>query len=215
MGPATDRKKAARGRSVAVAPATVDLDAATERELVTLTRRGNAAAADLLARRCRRPAYLLALQLMRDPDDAMDVTQDAMLRFFSTLDRIKSDRPVRPWLYAIVRNRARDLMRRRRVRRHDPIAADDPEGGVELVAHAPHPDANAERADLQRRVWSALAGLSEDHREILILRDYQDLSYEEISGVLKVPMGTVMSRLHRARKTLRDRLTGCEGIFPR
>jgi len=218
VGPARDAEKKTRGRGKASPTATapsvaagVDLEEATDRQLVTWTRRGDLAAGDLLARRCRRPAYLLALQLMRNPDDAMDVAQDAMLRFFSTLDRIDKGRPVRPWLYAIVRNRARDLMRRRQVRRHDPIAADDPEGGVELVSAAPRPDADAERAELQRRVWSALARLSEGHREILVLRDYQDLSYEEIATVLKIPMGTVMSRLHRARKALRDQLIGDEG----
>lgn len=191
-----------------------DLEAATDRQLVTWTRRGDLAAADLLARRCRQPAYLLALQLMRDPDDALDVAQDALLRFFSTLDRIEKGRPVRPWLYAIVRNRARDLLRRRKVRRHDPIAADDPEAGVELVSTAPRPDADAERAELQRRVWRALARLSESHREILVLRDYQDLSYEEIATVLKIAMGTVMSRLHRARRALREELENGEGTSP-
>ena len=222
VGPAGESGEKARPRAEG-APATtaprrpaagVDLEAATDRELVTWTRRGDLAAGDLLARRCRRPAYLLALQLMRNPDDALDVSQDAMLRFFSTLDRIKPGRPVRPWLYAIVRNRARDLMRRRPVRRPDPIAADDPEAGVELISAAPRPDADAERSELQRRVWRALALLSEDHREILVLRDYQDLSYEEIAAVLKIPMGTVMSRLHRARKALRDELSGGEGTSP-
>lgn len=187
-------------------PASTDPAAVSDAELVTLARRGDRAAADLLARRCRRPAYVLALQLLRDPDDALDVAQDALLRLFTTLHRVQPDRPVRPWLYAIVRNRARDLMRRRRVRRHRPLAADDPESGVELVSPAPRPDADAERAELQRRVWRALGELSEDHREVLVLRDYQDLTYDEIAGVLHVPRGTVMSRLHRARKALRRRL---------
>ena len=186
-------------------PAT-DLAAASDAELVVLVRRGHREAAECLATRCRRPAYLLALQLLRNPDDALDVAQDALLSFFTSLDRIDARRPVRPWLLTIVRNRARDLLRRRKVRRHDPIAADDPEAGIELVATAPRPDADAERAELQRRVWRALAALGDVHREVLVLRDYQDLSYEEISAVLHVPLGTVMSRLHRARKALRERL---------
>ena len=182
------------------------LDAARDAELVVRARRGEREAAELLAVRCRRPAYLLALQLLRDPEDALDVAQDALLSLFTTLDRVGAGRPVRPWLLAIVRNRARDLLRRRRIRRHQSLAADDPEAGVELVAAAPRPDADAERAELQRRVWRALAALPAAHREVLVLRDYQDLTYDEIAGVLRVPIGTVMSRLHRSRRALRELL---------
>jgi RNA polymerase sigma-70 factor, ECF subfamily len=186
---------------------------ASDGELVARARRGDRDAGDEIARRCRRPAYLLALQLLRDPDDALDVAQDALLRLFSTLDRIEPGRPVRPWLFAIVRNRARDLMRRRKVRKSTPLAGDDPEGGVELVDLSPGPDAKAERAELQARIWRALGALSEPQREILVLRDYQDLKYEEIAAVLRVPIGTVMSRLHRARQTLRERLTDSGGPY--
>jgi len=202
------KRDRARPRRAAVPAPAADLDAASDAELVVLVRRGHREAAERLATRCRRPAYLLALQLLRDPDDALDVAQDALLSFFTTLDRLDARRPVRPWLLAIVRNRARDLLRRRQVRRHQSIAAEDPEAGVELVATAPHPDADAERAELQRRVWRALAALPEAHREVMVLRDYQDLSYEEIAAVLRVPLGTVMSRLHRARKALREVLVG-------
>jgi len=186
--------------------ATAALDAASDAALAAAARRGDREAAERLAQRCRRPAYLLALQLLRDPDDALDVAQDAMLSLFTTLDRVDAGRPLRPWLFAIVRNRAHDLLRRRRVRRHPPLAADDPAAGVELVSAAPRPDADAERAELQRRVWRALAALPPPHREVLVLRDYQDLAYEEIAGVLRVPIGTVMSRLHRARRALREQL---------
>jgi len=179
---------------------------ATDAELVERSRGGDREAADALARRCRRPAYLLALQLLRDPDDALDVAQDALLRLFSTLDRFDPGRPLRPWLAAIVRNRARDLERRRRVRRTSPLAADDGERAVVLVDARSGPDGDAERAELRSRVWRALGGLAAAQREILVLRDYQDLKYEEIAAVLRVPIGTVMSRLHRARQALRERL---------
>lgn len=180
-------------------------DSADDAELVQAARRGDRDAADLLARRYRRPAYLLALHILHDPEDALDVAHDALLRFFSHLDRVEAGREVRPWLYAIVRNRARDLMRRRRVRKHEPLASDDPEGaGVILIDDAPGPDAVAARRELQARIWRALGALDDKHREILVLREYHDLAYEEIARVLRVPVGTVMSRLHRARKALRE-----------
>ncbi len=204
--PARSAASAARERRAAAdAPGAVP-DDATDAELVVRTRRGDAAAGDLLARRCRRSAYLLALQLLRDPDDALDVAQDALLRLFAHLDRIEPGREVRPWLLAIVRNRVRDLARRRRVRRTESLERDDDAPPRPVVDPAPGPEAAAELAELQRHIWRLLGELSEPQREILVLRDYQDLSYEEIAGVLDVPLGTVMSRLHRARRALRDRL---------
>lgn len=188
-----------------LAPSTpVATAAATDADLVARTRRGDREAADALARRCRRPAYLLALQLLRDPDDALDVAQDALLRLFTTLHRLEPGRPLRPWLSAIVRNRARDVMRRRRVRRTSPLASDDPETGVEPIDLSPGPDDDAERSELKTRIWRALGELPEAQREILVLRDYQDLKYDEIAAVQGVPIGTVMSRLHRARQALRE-----------
>lgn len=184
-------------------------ESAGDAELALAARRGDRRAADLLARRYRRPAYLLALQILRDRDDALDVAHDALLRFFAHLDRLEAGREVRPWLYAIVRNRARDLMRRRRVRKHDPIEAADPDRpGIVLVDETPGPEALAARRELQARIWSALGTLGEAHREVLVLREYHDLAYEEIARVLRVPVGTVMSRLHRARKALREALGG-------
>ena len=99
-------------------------------ELVALARRGDAEAREELARRCRRPAYLLALQLLRDPDDALDVAQDALLRVFTHLDRFEPGRSVQPWLCTIVRNRARDVQRSRRRRPLEPLAGEDGECGT-------------------------------------------------------------------------------------
>jgi len=199
--------------SGSVRPAAPPLDeSAGDAELALAARRGDRRAADLLARRYRRPAYLLALQILRDPEDALDVAHDALLRFFTHLDRLEAGRQVRPWLFAIVRNRARDLLRRRRVRRHEPLASDDPDRpGIVLVDETPGPEAVAARRELQARIWRALGALDDKHREILVLREYHDLSYEEIAGVLRLPVGTVMSRLHRARRALRAALGGAAG----
>lgn len=176
-------------------------------DLVRRARRGDAAAAEDLARRHRRPAYFFALQLLGNRDDALDVVQDALLRFFSTLDRFDARRPVRPYLFRIVRNRVYDLHRRRRVRKHDSIeaAADDEDSApLQLVDDDVDIEGDARHKQLQRRLWSALHELTSAHREIIVLRDYQDLSYAEIAEALDIPLGTVMSRLHGARKKLRS-----------
>jgi RNA polymerase sigma-70 factor (ECF subfamily) len=111
-----------------------------------------------------------------------------------------------------VRNRARDLLRRRRVRRHEPLEAPPGEPPLrEIVDRSSGPEDLASRAELARRLWEALGELTDAQREILVLRDYQDLRYEEIAEVLEVPLGTVMSRLHRARRALRERVAGWAG----
>lgn len=196
-------------------PAIVDSESAVpDRALLSLAREGEREAREELARRVRRPVYLLALQLTGRPEVARDVTQDCMLRFFQHIDRFDLDRPLEPWLYQIVRNRVRDIWRRERLRRHESLEALREAGRPDEADHRAGPVEDAERHQLQQRVWRALGELSEAHKEILVLRDYQDLSYREIAEVLKIPQGTVMSRLHAARRNLRTILTR-EGASPR
>lgn len=179
----------------------------TESDLVLRARRGDEAAGNELAQRFRRPCYLLALQLLGNPDDALDVAQDSLLSFFAKLNRFEVERPVKPWLLAIVRNRAHDLMRRRKVRSAEPLPGDGETYRPELIDEDADPAGDFEQRELRARVWTALSALHESQREILVLRDYQDLSYAEIAAALDIPIGTVMSRLHRARASLRERLS--------
>jgi RNA polymerase sigma-70 factor (ECF subfamily) len=185
---------------------------AGDRELVHRARRGDPAAREALARRCRRAAYLLAVQLLRDPDAAQDLAQDAVLSFFASLGRFRAGRPIEPWLFAIVRNRARDLARRRRARPTESLERPEDEPPRRVIDAAPGPEADAARRELQALLWRALGTLPEPQREILVLRDYQDLSYEEIARVLDVPLGTVMSRLHRARRAARTAVERERGL---
>ena len=187
------------------APLLVAGDAGSDRQLIDQARAGEPAACDALARRYRRAAYLLALQMLGNRDDAMDVTQDAMLRFFSTLNSFDAARRVQPWLFTIVRNQVRDLWRQRQRRPADAIGESDALVG-QLAAPQPSPEADLRRQELRQRVWRALATLPADKREIIVLRDFHDLSYSDIAEVLDIPIGTVMSRLHGARRQLRARL---------
>jgi len=175
--------------------------------LVTQARDGDRGAGNTLALRYRPPAYLLALQLLGNPDDAMDIAQEALLRFFKTLSRFDSRRPVRPWLMQIVRNLVRDHLRKQRVRYGDsqPVCAENVLR--EPIHHGLSPEDSAEKIELQQKIWQAVRNLDSLYREILVLRDYQDLSYAEIAELLDIPMGTVMSRLHKARSLLRSVLS--------
>jgi len=168
---------------------------------------GDADAADELARSCQRHAFLFALHLLGNRDDAMDIAQEAMLRFFGSLRRFDCSRPVRPWLLRIVHNLVRDRARRQRARpRTEPLEKSADAPVIDPVDPGPDPETLTARREQQLLVWRALIDLSNDHREVVALRDYLDLKYDEIASILGVPRGTVMSRLHRARKALQQQV---------
>ncbi len=175
-------------------------------DLVRLTRGGDREATNELARRYRAPAFRFALQLTGNRADAQDVAQESILRFVETIDRFDDRRPIQPWLFRIVRNKAFDLGRRQRVRRAESLDELLDRGVPEPIGTTASPSTRLEQSELRRRVWSALRSLPDKQREILVLREYQDLAYSEIAEVLGVPTGTVMSRLHRARTALRELL---------
>ncbi len=176
---------------------------APERALVLAARAGEHAAQEALVKSHRQAAYLLALQLLGNREDALDVAQDALLRLLTKLDGFDEERPVRPWLLRVVHNRAQDLRRQQRVRRAEALEPADGEAGPVLVDPGIDPETQSSRNQLRRRIWRALRELPAPQRDILVLRDYQDLSYAEIADFLNIPLGTVMSRLHGARKRLR------------
>lgn len=183
-----------------------DLESLPESEVVVLAQQGDLNARELLAVRYRTPAFRLAMQLLGRPEEAKDVAQDSMLRFFGSLGRFEAGRPVLPWLFRIVHNRVRDLERQRRRRRVESLDSYLERTGIEPVSSGPGPEKRLRRNQLQKWVWQALGRLTTKHREILVLRDFQDLTYAEIAAVLDIPKGTVMSRLHAARCSLRRRL---------
>ena len=121
--------------------------------LVSLARDGDRSAREQLARRVGRSAYVFALQLTGRREAALDVAQDSVLRFFEHLGRFDAARPLDPWLFQIVRNRVRDLMRRERSRQHDSLDALREQRGLEIVDTSADPAADAEQKDLQRRIW--------------------------------------------------------------
>lgn len=145
--------------------------------------------------------HALAMNLLGNTDDAADVLQDAV----ATVLRVRSFDPSRgtfkAWFLAIVRNRCLDIMRQHQ--RHPLVDLES----VELpIQEADGPEAAATQDEMAVIVKRELAKLPAVHREILILREFLDLSYAEIGKILDVPTGTVMSRLHRARSALADRV---------
>jgi RNA polymerase sigma factor (sigma-70 family) len=158
-------------------------------------------------------AYNLAYWLLRDRDDAQDAVQDAYLRAFRAHGSVVGA-DIKPWLLTIVRNVAYRLLSARK-RTANVIAFDSAlsgrdntdDGAFEVPSDEPSPeDVLVSRAD-QALVRKAIAELPTLFREVIILREFEDMSYHDIAAVTGVPIGTVMSRLGRARDQLRTRLT--------
>jgi RNA polymerase sigma-70 factor (ECF subfamily) len=143
-------------------------------------------------------AYTLARYLLRDEHDAQDVVQEASLRALRYFEGY-SGGDARAWLLAIVRNCSRTWRKRHRV---DERTVSFDETADLATSEADAPDAAAVQASEQARVQQAVDSLPDEFREVIVLREVQDLSYREIGDVVGVPIGTVMSRLARARKRL-------------
>lgn len=145
---------------------------------------------------CVSRVHRAAAGWLGDEHEGREVAQEALLKAFNARDSYDSSRPFYPWLHTIVRNACRDAAARRKTRGH---AAGEPD---ELPSSAPNPLIELDRARAERRLKRALAELSDEHREIIVMRHFEELSYAEIAEVLGVARGTVMSRLFRARKAL-------------
>lgn len=146
----------------------------------------------------------LARWLTRGGAEADDIVQDAMLRAFRSFDGFRGE-AVRPWLLAIVRNCHRSALEQRK--RHAAAPLDDRDD-TEIAGSDPTPEASAiERGD-SRELDKAIAALPEEFREVVILRELEEMSYRDIAAATGTPIGTVMSRLARGRALLKAELTG-------
>jgi RNA polymerase sigma-70 factor (ECF subfamily) len=179
-----------------------------DQTLVERSRGGDVAAFEPLVEKYRQRVYRLAYNVVRDSEDAWDVAQEAFVRAWQALPNFKGQSAFYTWLFRIVMNVAMDRMRQRAARGRAFGTERVPEEEMERVMadDGPAPDDTAERAEQRARITAALDTLPEHHRTIIMLSDIEGLSYREIAAVLDIPMGTVMSRLHNARKRLRDAL---------
>lgn len=159
-----------------------------------------------LVTRYQARLFNAALRLVQSPDDAADVVQDAFLSAYQAIHTFKGDAEFFTWLYRIAFNTAISLKRKKRpavsLEAHAGETGIDPDDPSEYVK----PGAALERSEDERQLNEAIARLSPEHREVLLLKDIEGLKYEDIAELLGVPIGTIRSRLHRARLELRDLL---------
>lgn len=184
-----------------------------DESLVARARDGDAEAFDALVVRYQDRVFNMSLRMLGNREDALDVSQEIFLTVYRGLDRFEERSRFGTWLYRITVNRCRDELRRRGSVKHTrPQSLDASEPCIEPAGQDATPAQHASARELEGLVESAIAGLPEEARETLLLRDTQDLSYDEIAAVLDVPVGTVRSRLNRARVLLKESLAPILGV---
>jgi RNA polymerase sigma-70 factor (ECF subfamily) len=178
----------------------------TDEDLVVAFQSGDIPAFDQLVRRWDRKIQGVIYRLVGNHDEARDLSQEAFLKAYRALGTFKQEARFSSWLYQIAINATRDRLRRRR-RRTD-LSLDDVEekGESSLRDGAPSALDLIESSDLSRAVAAAMAALPEEQREVVILKEYQGLTFPEIAETLDVPLSTVKTRLYRGLGQLRIRL---------
>ena len=204
MGRASDPGAASREDLLQDAAVVVGL---TDEELVARSTGGDPESFNLLIKRWERPIYAVAYRTIGREDDARDVVQEAFLRAFRGLGGFKGQAKFSSWLYRITLNLCRDWMRRQR--RAPVVLTPD---GVDLVELAGESegvetaDAAVARKDLSRAVARAMTVLPEEQRAAIVLKEYHDLTFQEIADLLGCPLSTVKTRLYQGLTVLRKEL---------
>ena len=191
-----------------------------DHSLVQRARSGDERAFRLLVERYQKKVYAVALGMVKDREEAMDVVQEAFVKVHRSLDSFKADATFYTWLYRITVNVCIDVIRRRGAMRSDSVEFDEriahDLSEANLGAVSSQLGSNPEKTVLQRelgeKIQTALEQIPEKHRAILLLRELDGLSYEELAQVLDIPKGTVMSRLFHARAKVQKLLSESLGI---
>ncbi|MGM9638139.1 MAG: RNA polymerase sigma factor [Butyricicoccaceae bacterium] len=180
-----------------------------DRELVERARAGDHDAFEQLVQQYERKVYITAHRLMGIDADAMDASQEVFIRVYRFLDTFNAESSFSTWLYRITINVCKDMLRRRAVRAELPLELEDEENGTfvnEISDSTYDPVEIYERAELRQVIRTGIDALPETYKQIILLRDIAGLSYEEIADTLQIEIGTVKSRLSRARERLRNYL---------
>lgn len=183
---------------------------ANDSELVARVLQGDKNAFRPIVERYQNRIYAMVVGMVRDEAEARDLVQNAFIKAYQGLDTFRLDSSFYTWLYRIAMNLAIDSCRKRRRRKtgsfDEAIAARDEDGEMLELHHADGPAEALHRKELRQRIFAAMEELTEEQREVLLLREVEGLSYAEIAESMGIPEGTVMSRLFYARKKMQGLL---------
>ena len=180
----------------------------SDAELILRTQKGDREAFGVIVRRYMKRAYFAAMTIVREHNEAMDLSQEAFARAFRGIKRFDTSMPFFPWYHSTLRNLWINRCRKGRGVKFTSLSVggDDESQTIEVASRDEGPFVAAEKSEMAEVLAREMAGLDEDKREILHLRHFENMSYREISQALGIPEGTVMSRLHSARQALRVRM---------
>jgi len=188
-------------------PPRPDWSGLADDELIRLVRGGETDAFAEIVRRTRRAAYGLARRITRNHEDADDTVQESYVKAFRALGRFEAGRAIGPWLLTIVARTALSRVRQGKRRATRPLDEPSSDGAMAVSERVADPGADPAALERGWDVERAFARLSSEHQEVLALRVEGDLTYAAIAEALGVPIGTVMSRLARAREALLEQMT--------
>lgn len=191
----------------------------TDEILIEKSKNGDLEAFELLVRRYESKVYTVAYRFLGNHADASDLAQETFLRLYQALPRFRGDSSFMTWLYHITANACRDEIRRQQRYHVVSLDAETGNNGTQAISQvpsrAPSPEEAAEQKEFSEVVQLCLNNLSEEHRLVLVMREIQDMSYEEIANVLKCSLGTVKSRLSRARQVFKEKFSVQKELFGR
>ena len=173
-----------------------------EQSWIASARNGDEAAFGELVQKYQKRVYALTVRMCPTPELVEEAAQEAFLSAWQGLPFFRGDAAFSTWLYRLASNACVDLLRKER--RHQGTSLDDDTVGAEIPDTKPTPEEAAETKELRAQIEAGLRQLSPEHRAVLILREIQQLNYEEIADALSLDLGTVKSRISRGRRQLRD-----------
>jgi RNA polymerase sigma-70 factor (ECF subfamily) len=182
-----------------------DYSSASDEQLVKAAKDGDMAAFEELVARHRDKIYARAFSMMRNEDEALDLSQEAWVKSWQRLKQFQGDSSFGTWMTRIVINLCLDQLRRRKRQRTESIEEMDEEtGGVErqMPVVIVNPTERLERGELRKKIDQALSQLSHEHRTVLVLHEFEEMEYKEIARTMACSIGTVMSRLFYARRKM-------------
>lgn len=184
-----------------------------ELRLVQLSKSGDLDAFEKLIMTYEKKVYNMAYRMTGSHEDAQDIAQEVFFKSYCSIKSFRGECSFSTWIYRITTNACLDFIRKRKhssVSLNEPVHTEDGEIERQVASNAPGPDEQVWGNEFERAVKDEISKMSIDYRTIIILRDIQGLAYEDISNVLKCSLGTVKSRLNRARKALKERLIARE-----
>jgi RNA polymerase sigma-70 factor (ECF subfamily) len=189
----------------------LDISTATDEVLVKAAQKGDMASFEELVARHRDKIYARAFSMLRNEDDAIDLSQEAWVKGWQRLHQFQGDSSFATWMTRIVINLCLDQLRKnKRVKNESIDEMNEETGGVErqMPVITPNPTEGLERSELRQRIDKALGQLSYEHRTVLILHEFEELEYKLIAKKMGCSIGTVMSRLFYARRKMAALLAG-------